>query len=106
MPLRVRLNDLLGVSMVRCKAELVEACELRDAGQSETVEAEATGYPWISSWPTMPERDAVPIIRRTASVSLIGASNAKLQADARSWSSEKTIPKRDMDSEPAFPWDA
>ena len=106
MPSRVRLNDLLGVSMVRCEAELVEACELRDAGRSETVEAEATGHPWTSSWPTMPERDAVPIIRRTASVSLIGASDARLQAEARSWLSERTVPERDMGSDLAFPWDA
>ena len=93
MPLRVRLNDLLGGSMVRCEAELVEACELRDAGRSETVEAEATGHPWTSSWPTMPERDAVPIIRRTASVSFIGAPDAKLQAEARTWPSEKAVPE-------------
>jgi hypothetical protein len=106
MPWRVRLNDWLGVSMVRCKAELVEACDLRDVGRSETVEAEATGCPWSSSWPTMPERGAVPIIRRTASVSLIGASNAKLQAEARSWRSERTVPGRDMSSDSAFPWDA
>lgn len=95
-----------GVSMVRCKAELVEACELRDAGRSETVEAEAAGYPWTSSWPTMPERDAVPIIRRTASGSFVGASDAKRQAEARSWPSEKAVPERDMGSDSAFPWDA
>ena len=105
MPWRVRLNDWLGVSMVRCKAELVEACELRDAGQSETVEAEATGYPWTSSWPTMPERDAVPFIRRATSASFIGASDAKLQAEARSWPSERTVPERDIGSDSAFPWD-
>ncbi|KFB70193.1 MAG: hypothetical protein CAPSK01_000075 [Candidatus Accumulibacter vicinus] len=62
--------------MVRCEAELVEACDLRDAGRSETAEAEATGYPWISSWPTMPERSVASIIRMTASVSVIGASDA------------------------------
>ena len=69
--------------MVLCEAPHVDASVLRDAGRSETAEAEATGYPWISSWPTMPERDAVPIIRRTASVSFIGASDAKRQAEAR-----------------------
>jgi hypothetical protein len=90
MPLRVRLNDLLGVSMVRCETGLVDASALRDAGRSETVEAEATGYPWISSWPTMPERDAVPIVRRTTNVSFIGAPDAKLQAEARSWLSGRS----------------
>jgi hypothetical protein len=50
--------------------------------------------------------DAGAIIRRTASVSLIGASNAKLQAEARSWRSERTVPGRDMSSDSAFPWDA
>ena len=88
--------------MVRCEAELVEACDLRDAGRSETVEAEATGYPWISSWPTMPERDAVPIIRRTASVSIIGASDANLQAEARSWLSGRSEAARAKAT--AFPW--
>jgi len=92
--------------MVRCTTRLLDAGALRDAGRSETVEAEATGYPWTSSWPTMPERDAVPIIRRTASTSVIGASNAKLQAEARSWLSEKAVPERDMGSDSAFPWDA
>ena len=105
MPLRVRLNDSLGVSMVRCEAELVEACELRDAGRSETAEAEATAFPW-TSWPTMPERSVASIIRMTASVSVIGASDAKLQAEARSWLSEEAVPERDMGSESAFPWDA
>ena len=106
MPWRVRLNDLLGVSMVRRVTGLVDASALRDAGRSETVEAEATGYSWNSSWPTMPERDAVPIIRRTASVSLIGASDTKLQTEARAWLSEKAVPERDMGSDSAFPWDA
>ena len=92
--------------MVLCEAPHVDASVLRDAGRSETVEAEATGYPWTSSWPTMPERDAVPIIRRTASASVIGASDAKLQAEARSWLSERTVPERDMGSDLAFPWDA
>jgi len=54
----------------------------------------------------MPERDAVPIIRTTASVSFIGASDVKLQAEARSWLSERTVPERDMGSDSAFPWDA
>jgi len=106
MPLRVRLNDLLGGSMVLCEAPHVDASVLRDAGRSETAEAEATGYPWISSWPTMPERSVASIIRMTASVSVIGASDAKLQAEARSWSSAKADPERDMGSDSAFPWDA
>ena len=105
MPMRVRLNDLLGVSMVRCEAELVEACELRDAGRSETAEAEATAFPW-TSWSTIPERAVVSIIGRTASASVIGASDAKLQAEARSWLSERTVPERDIGSDSAFPWDA
>ena len=92
--------------MVRCTTGLLDASALCNAGRSETVEAEATGYPWISSWPTMPERDAVPITRRTASVSFIGAPDAKLQAEARSWPSERTVPERDMGSDSAFPWDA
>jgi hypothetical protein len=56
----------------------------------------------------MPEREraVASIIRRTASASLIGASNAKLQAEARSWLSEKAFPERDMGSDSAFPWDA
>ena len=91
--------------MVRCEAPHVDASVLRDAGRSETAETEATAFPW-TSWPTMPERDAVPIIRRTASVSLIGASNAKRQAEARSWLSERTVPERDMGSDSAFAWDA
>ena len=103
MPLRVRLNDLLGVSMVRCETGLVDASARRDAGRSETVEAEATGYPWTSCWPTMPERDAVPFIRRATSASFIGASDAKLQAEARSWPSERTVPERDIGSDSAFP---
>ena len=82
MPLRVRLNDLLGVSMVRCTTRLVDAGAIRDAGRSETAEAEATAFPW-TSWPTMPERSVASIIRMTASVSVIGASDAKRQAEAR-----------------------
>jgi hypothetical protein len=54
----------------------------------------------------MPERAVASIIGRTASVSVIGASDAKLQAEARSWSSEKAVPERDMGSDLAFPWDA
>jgi hypothetical protein len=54
----------------------------------------------------MPERDAVPLNRRTASASFSGAPDAKLQAEARSWLSEKAVPERDMDSDSAFPWDA
>ena len=68
--------------MVRGTTRLVDAGAIRDAGRSETAETEATAFPW-TSWPTMPERDAVPIIRRTASVSFIGASDAKRQAEAR-----------------------
>ena len=105
MPWRVRLNDWLGVPMVRGTTRVLDASAFRDAGRSETVEAEATGYPW-TSWLTMPERDAVPIIRRTASVSFIGASDTKLQTEARAWLSEKAVPERDMGSDSAFPWDA
>jgi len=92
--------------MVRCATGLVDASALRDAGRSETVEAEATGYPWTSSWPTMPERDAVPITGMPASASFIGASDAKLQTEARVWFSERTVPERDIGSDSAFPWDA
>jgi len=104
MPLRVRLNALLGV-MVRCKTRLVEASDLRDADRSEAAGAEATAFP-LTSWPTVPERDALPSTRRTASASFIGASDAKLQAEAGSWLSEKAVPERDMGSDSAFPWDA
>ena len=75
------------------------------SGRSEAARAKATAFPW-TSWLTMPERDAVPIIRRTASASFVGASDAKLQAEARSWLSEKVVPERDMRSYSAFPWDA
>ena len=105
MPWRVRLNDLLGVAMVRCEAELVEGCELRDADRSEAAGAEASAFPW-TSWPTVPERAVASIIRSTASVSFICASDAKLQAEARSWLSERTVPERDMGSDSVFPWDA
>lgn len=91
--------------MVRCEAPLVDASVLRDAGRSETAEAEATAFPW-TSWPTMPERSVASIIGRTASASFIGAPDAKLQAEARSWPSERTVPERDMGSDSAFPWDA
>ena len=91
--------------MERCEAPLVDASVLRDAGRSEAAGAEATAFPW-TSWPTKPERDVVPINRRTASGSLVGASDAKRQAEARSWFSEKAVPERDMGSDSAFPWDA
>jgi hypothetical protein len=91
--------------MVRGTTRLVDAGAIRDAGRSETAEAEATAFPW-TSWPTMPERSVASIIGRTASASFIGAPDAKLQAEARSWPSERTVPERDMGSDSAFPWDA
>ena len=91
--------------MVRCTTRLVDAGALRDAGRSEAAGAEATACP-LPSWPTVPERAVASIIRRTASVSLIGAFDAKLQAEARSWRSERTVPERGMGSDSAFPWDA
>ena len=105
MPWRVRLNDWVGVPMVRGTTRVLDASAFRDAGRSEAAGAVATAFPWTSG-PTMPERDAVPIITRTASVSVISASDAKLQAEARSWLSERTVPERDMGSDLAVPWDA
>ena len=46
------------------------------SGRSEAARAKATAFPWIS-WLTMPERAVASIIRMTASVSVIGASDAK-----------------------------
>jgi hypothetical protein len=105
MPLRVRLNTLLGVAMVRCEARLVGASDLCDADRSEAAGAEATAFP-LTSWPTVPERAVESIIRRTASAPFIGASDAKLRTEARSWSSKRTVPERGMGTSTVFPWDA
>jgi hypothetical protein len=105
MPLRVRLNALLGGALQRRALELADATTSCGVPRSATAGPEAWMAPW-SSRTLPPQRAAVAIKGKTACASLIDLPDATMRPAKRSSACAAVVPKRDMGSSAVFPWDA